>query len=249
MSADVVIRGGTVYDGSGAPGRPADVAIKGSVIREIGPEPAGRTRARRVGLRRRAGLHRHPHPLRRPGFLGPGPAAVVLSRRHHRGGGQLRLRDRAHPPRASRRDRAHARERRGHEPRDADRGHRVGVRDVPAVHGPGPPARHGAQLHGLHRSLRRAALCDGRCGLRARRHGRGDRAHVRARSRGDRTRARRDSRPASHSRTAASTASPSRAASPSATRSRRSSSRPDRRARASCSQRRASSAAIPTSTS
>ena len=36
MSADVVIRGGTVFDGSGAPGRVADVAIAGGVIREIG---------------------------------------------------------------------------------------------------------------------------------------------------------------------------------------------------------------------
>ena len=37
MPADVVIRGGTVFDGSGAPGRAADVAIADGVIREIGP--------------------------------------------------------------------------------------------------------------------------------------------------------------------------------------------------------------------
>src|SRR5260370_13896066 len=37
MPADVVIRGGTVFDGSGAPGRAADVAVEGGVIREIGP--------------------------------------------------------------------------------------------------------------------------------------------------------------------------------------------------------------------
>jgi N-acyl-D-aspartate/D-glutamate deacylase len=36
MSADVVIRGGTVVDGTGAPGRTADVAITGGVISEIG---------------------------------------------------------------------------------------------------------------------------------------------------------------------------------------------------------------------
>src|SRR5215471_4228394 len=36
MSAEIVIRGGTVFDGSGAPGRVADVAIAGGVIREIG---------------------------------------------------------------------------------------------------------------------------------------------------------------------------------------------------------------------
>src|SRR5437660_2337738 len=36
MPADIVIRGGTVFDGSGAPGRVADVAIAGGLIREIG---------------------------------------------------------------------------------------------------------------------------------------------------------------------------------------------------------------------
>ena len=34
--ADVIIRGGTVYDGSGKPGRVADVAIKGDRIIAIG---------------------------------------------------------------------------------------------------------------------------------------------------------------------------------------------------------------------
>jgi N-acyl-D-amino-acid deacylase len=41
MPADIVIRGGTVFDGSGAPGRAADVAIEGRVIREIGPNLRG----------------------------------------------------------------------------------------------------------------------------------------------------------------------------------------------------------------
>lgn len=41
MSAEIVIRGGTVLDGSGAPGRPADVAIAGGLIREIGPNLRG----------------------------------------------------------------------------------------------------------------------------------------------------------------------------------------------------------------
>ena len=43
MSADVVIRGGTVFDGSGEPGRVADVAITGQVIEEIGHNLEGRT--------------------------------------------------------------------------------------------------------------------------------------------------------------------------------------------------------------
>ena len=41
MPADIVIRGGTVFDGSGAPGRAADVAIAGGAIREIGPNLRG----------------------------------------------------------------------------------------------------------------------------------------------------------------------------------------------------------------
>src|SRR5262249_47754164 len=41
MSADLVIRGGTVLDGSGAPGRIADVAIADGVIRERRPNLRG----------------------------------------------------------------------------------------------------------------------------------------------------------------------------------------------------------------
>jgi N-acyl-D-amino-acid deacylase len=41
MMADLVIRGGTVVDGSGAPGRVADVAVTDGVIHEIGPHLHG----------------------------------------------------------------------------------------------------------------------------------------------------------------------------------------------------------------
>jgi N-acyl-D-aspartate/D-glutamate deacylase len=41
MPADLVIKGGTVLDGTGAPGRAADVAVEGGVIREIGPNLRG----------------------------------------------------------------------------------------------------------------------------------------------------------------------------------------------------------------
>jgi N-acyl-D-aspartate/D-glutamate deacylase len=41
MPADIVIRGGTVFDGSGAPGHRADVAIEGGAIREIGANLRG----------------------------------------------------------------------------------------------------------------------------------------------------------------------------------------------------------------
>src|SRR3954471_22204303 len=41
MTAEIVIRGGTVVDGSGAPGRAADVAVTDGVISEIGPNLRG----------------------------------------------------------------------------------------------------------------------------------------------------------------------------------------------------------------
>ena len=43
MTADVVIRGGTLVDGTGAPGRPADVAITDGVITDIGDGPRRRS--------------------------------------------------------------------------------------------------------------------------------------------------------------------------------------------------------------
>ena len=39
---DVVITGGTVVDGSGAPGFRADVGVRDGVIAEVAPEPATR---------------------------------------------------------------------------------------------------------------------------------------------------------------------------------------------------------------
>jgi N-acyl-D-aspartate/D-glutamate deacylase len=42
MSDELVIRGGTVFDGTGAPGRAADLAIAGGVVREIAPKLRGK---------------------------------------------------------------------------------------------------------------------------------------------------------------------------------------------------------------
>ncbi|HKY15179.1 MAG TPA: amidohydrolase family protein, partial [Microthrixaceae bacterium] len=41
MSADIIIKGGTVIDGTGAPGRGADVAVTDGVISEIGTGLSG----------------------------------------------------------------------------------------------------------------------------------------------------------------------------------------------------------------
>src|SRR5688572_5627010 len=44
---DVVIQGGTVYDGTGAAGRPADVGLRGDRVAAVG-DLAGASAARRV---------------------------------------------------------------------------------------------------------------------------------------------------------------------------------------------------------
>ena len=41
MAAELVVRGGTLYDGTGGPGRRADVAVSGGVISEIGTDIVG----------------------------------------------------------------------------------------------------------------------------------------------------------------------------------------------------------------
>src|SRR5687768_16426183 len=41
MSADLVIRGGTVVDGTGSPGKNADVAIENGRVTEVGPKLSG----------------------------------------------------------------------------------------------------------------------------------------------------------------------------------------------------------------
>ena len=143
MPADLAIRDGTVVDGSGDPGRPADVAITGGRIEEIGPDLHGSTGDRRHRVHRRPRVHRHPHPLRRPGVLGPGPAPLLVPGGHHGGRRQLRLHHRPHPARAPRGHRGQTLE--NVEDMNAGlahRGHRVGVRDLPRV--PGAGAQSGA---------------------------------------------------------------------------------------------------------
>ena len=49
---DLVVRGGTVVDGTGAPGRTADVAVDGGRVTEVGRAGAGRREIEADGARR-----------------------------------------------------------------------------------------------------------------------------------------------------------------------------------------------------
>ena len=78
MTYDIIIKDGTIVDGTGAPRFAADVAIANGKIAEIGrvTDSAAETiDAPRPD--RRARLRRSAYPLRRPNLLGP-PHHVVL---------------------------------------------------------------------------------------------------------------------------------------------------------------------------
>ena len=153
-----------MVDGTGAPGRPADVAVTDGRISDIGKRleqvhacstPAGQVVSPR--------LRRHPHPLRRPGVLGPGLDAVVVPRGDDGDRGELRVLHRARPARRRAAAGAHAAARRGHELRHAVRRRALGrVRDLPPVPRRGGGAGHGAQLRLLRRPHGGAAVRHGR---------------------------------------------------------------------------------------
>ena len=72
---DLVVRGGTVVDGTGAPARTADVAVDDGRITAVGSRSTGVAARQTIdadGVLVTPGLGRHPHPLRRPGHLGRG---------------------------------------------------------------------------------------------------------------------------------------------------------------------------------
>ncbi len=77
MRAEIAIKGGTVIDGSGAPGVVADVAISGGKVVEVGPDlqgPGGAPGDEPLAL---------PEPHRGVGTLGQqvDEVAVVVQRR------------------------------------------------------------------------------------------------------------------------------------------------------------------------
>ena len=130
---------------------------EGDRVVEIGDEPAWRSPHRRRWVRGRARLRRHPHPLRRPGVLGPRAHAILLSRRDHRGGRQLRVSHRADPARPPRADRPHDGEGRGHEPRLPPGGRPLGLRAFPEYLDVGLSARHRPELRRPTSATRRCA--------------------------------------------------------------------------------------------
>ncbi len=90
---DLIIRNGNVIDGTGAPGRAADVAIAGDRIEVVG---AGNghsdARDRRARPRRGAGVHRRAHARRRGGRARPARRLQDHAGRHDRRRRQLRRR-------------------------------------------------------------------------------------------------------------------------------------------------------------
>ena len=102
---DLIIRNGTIVDGTGADARTGDVAVKDGKIVAVGGQIEGEA-AEVVDAEGHAGharLRRHPHPLRRPGHLGRRARPVRRPRRDHRRRRQLRrrLRPGATPARRS----------------------------------------------------------------------------------------------------------------------------------------------------
>ena len=159
---DYVIRSGTVIDGTGEPGRLADVGIRDGRIVAIGQiDEAGDDRVRRRRAHGHARRRRPAHPLRRPALLGPPGLPLQRARRDHRHRGQLRVHARPHQRRGRRLHPPDDGQGRGDAPgRPGERRavELVDLRGVPRR--PGGPARRQRRVPG--RALRPAAQGHGR---------------------------------------------------------------------------------------
>ena len=125
---------------------------------------------------------RHPHPLRPPGALGPGPHPFELARRDRGGRRQLRLQHRPDEGRRRGHPAADAGQGRGHAPGHPRGRHHVGLRDLSRVPGDRAAPGHADQLRGLRRAHSRAHLRHGRRRLRTACHRGRDRSHEGGRS-------------------------------------------------------------------
>ncbi len=167
MTYDLVIRNGTVVDGSGLGSYRADVGVVGDRIAAVGPDPrAGRRRRSTPRATSSPRVHRRPHPHGRPGLLGRHRIQLVLARRDLGGHGQLRLHPGPGPVRPAGPGGPQPRAGRGHRPGRPGRRHRLELRDLPRVPRRRRPAAQGHQLRGQRRPLGPAHLGHGRAGLR-----------------------------------------------------------------------------------
>ncbi len=134
MSADLVIRGGTVFDGSGGSGRRLPMwRSRGVSSTRSARALDGKVELDASGCAVAPGfidIHTH---YDAQVFWDPELKPSVVSRGHHRRGWQLRLHDRPLPPRAPRRDRAHVGKCGRHECQFTGGGHCLGVRDLPGL--------------------------------------------------------------------------------------------------------------------
>ena len=128
---DLVIRNGTVIDGTGAEPFEADVAIDGGKIAAVGKIASrGAEEIDARGMLVTPGLRRSAHALRRPGDLEQPHHAFIVERRHHHAVRQLRRRLRALQAVAAR-DAGEADGGRGGHPRGrADRGPAVELAEL-----------------------------------------------------------------------------------------------------------------------